>query len=156
MKQYMNSHFDFCMDRKPKMTWNWNKNLFPKNIKLVCIQTAWIIRWASSSFSHWLVIGVCPSIKGYFGILRTGRTLWIGGCQVIIWKARPWIILGNVLGECHALYTPKNSCRFRRSSIIPAIEDYIFVTTQTLHAFSEAVKSHRPSWPNTSLISTYM
>jgi hypothetical protein len=154
MKQYMHSHFDICMDRKPKMTGNRNKNLFPKNIKHVCIQTAWIIRWASSSFSHWLVIGVCPSIKGYFGILRTGRTLWIGGCQVIIWKARPWIILGNVLGDCHALYTPKTSCRFWRSSIIPAIKDLIFVTTQTLHAFSEAVKSHRPSWHNTSLIST--
>jgi hypothetical protein len=28
MKQYMNSHFDFCMDRKPMMTWNRNKNLF--------------------------------------------------------------------------------------------------------------------------------
>ena len=40
MKQYMHSHFDFCMDRKPKMTGNRNKNLFPKNIKHVCIQTA--------------------------------------------------------------------------------------------------------------------
>ena len=154
MKQYMNSHFDFSMEKKPMMTGNRNKNLFPKNIKLVCIQTAWIIKWASSSFSHWLVIGVCPSINGYFSILRIGRALWIGGCQVIILKAQSWIILGNVLGEYHALCTPKTSCRFRRSSIIPAIKDLIFVTTQTLHAFSEAVKSHRSSWPNTSLSST--
>ena len=34
MKQYTNSHFDFCMDRKPKMTGNRNKNFFPKTSNL--------------------------------------------------------------------------------------------------------------------------
>jgi hypothetical protein len=62
----------------------------------------------------------------------------MGGCQVIIWKAWLWTIIGNVFGERHASRTLKTS--LNRSSL-------------TLHTFSVALTSQvvdpvDPSFPS--------
>jgi hypothetical protein len=46
---------------------------------------------------------------------RMGGALSMADCQVIIRKAWPWTIVGNVLGECHDPCMQKDLyCRFRQ------------------------------------------
>jgi hypothetical protein len=63
----------------------------------------------------------------------------VGGCQVIIQKARQKAIMGNVFGECHAPCTLKTNIvdiakRVGRYSLI-------FRAYQTVHMVAVAVKS---------------
>ena len=38
-----------------------------------------------------------------------GGALSIVDCQIIVWKAWPWTIVGNMFGECHTLWMLKTS-----------------------------------------------
>lgn len=95
---------------------NWYSRIHSIHICFVCV----LLVKVSKAQTHI----ACQCIPGW----RMEGILLIGGRQIIIQKAWPWTLVGNLFGECHASYTLKTSFVILKKSrrIVALTKDDIF------------------------------